>query len=76
MSALFRARLSSFLAGVGVTSLAYMVSLKQDIEHSYGLVMDAMREENRKLSDRVTLLESPSSTAAVETKGSGSLVDL
>ncbi len=72
MSALFRVRVSSFLAGVGVTSLAYMVTLKQDIEHSYGLVMDAMREENTKLSERVLLLESLSSTAGAETKGSGS----
>ena len=61
MSALARARVSSFLAGVGVTSLACMMSLKQDIEHSYGLVMDAMREENKKLSDRVSLLEAASS---------------
>ncbi|MEO2190881.1 MAG: hypothetical protein ABGY24_00405 [bacterium] len=74
MSALFRVRVSSFLAGVGVTSLAYMVTLKQDIEHSYGLVMDAMREENTKLSERVLLLESLSSTAGAETKGSGSNV--
>lgn len=74
MSALFRVRVSSFLAGVGVTSLAYMVTLKQDIEHSYGLVMDAMREENTKLSERVLLLESLSSTASAETKGSGSNV--
>jgi len=74
MSALFRVRVSSFLAGVGVTSLAYMVTLKQDIEHSYGLVMDAMREENTKLSERVLLLESLSSTGGAETKGSGSNV--
>ncbi len=74
MSALFRVRVSSFLAGVGVTSLAYMVTLKQDIEHSYGLVMDAMREENTKLSERVLLLESLSSPAGAETKGSGSNV--
>ncbi len=74
MSALFRVRVSSFLAGVGVTSLAYMVTLKQDIEHSYGLVMDAMREENTKLSERVLLLESLSSTAGAETKGGGSNV--
>ena len=74
MSALFRVRVSSFLSGVGVTSLAYMVTLKQDIEHSYGLVMDAMREENTKLSERVLLLESLSSTAGAETKGSGSNV--
>ena len=74
MSALFRVRVSSFLAGVGVTSLAYMVTLKQDIEHSYGLVMDAMREENTKLSERVLLLESLSSTAGAETEGSGSNV--
>lgn len=57
MSALFRARLSSFLAGVGVTSLTCMASLKQDIEHSYGLVVDAMKVENKKLSDRVAALE-------------------
>ncbi len=69
MSALFRARLSSFLAGVGVASMACMVSLKQDIEHSYDLVMDAMREENKNLSDRVSLLESVSLAAAAETKG-------
>jgi hypothetical protein len=76
MSALFRARLSSFLAGVGVTSLACMMNLKQDIDHSYELVMDAVREENKKLSDRVSLLESLSSRAATDTSGSGSLVDM
>jgi hypothetical protein len=43
MSALFRARASSFLAGMGVSTLACMVSLKQDIENSYSLVMDAVR---------------------------------
>jgi hypothetical protein len=36
--------------------------------------MDAMREENTKLSERVLLLESLSSTAGAETKGSGSNV--
>jgi hypothetical protein len=64
MGALFRARVSSFLAGVGVTTVAGMVRLKQDIEHSYGMVMDAMKEENAKLSDRVSALEASVGMAA------------
>jgi cell division protein FtsB len=64
MSAMLRTRLSSFLAGVGVTSLACMASLKQDVEHSYGLVLDAMKSENKKLSDRVAALEASVSASA------------
>ena len=60
---MLRTRLSSFLASVGVTSLACMASLKQDVEHSYGLVLDAMKSENKKLSDRVAALEASASAA-------------
>lgn len=69
MSALLRTRLSSFLAGVGVTSLACMASLKQDVEHTYGLVLDAMKSENKKLSDRVAALEASASAAAGTSTG-------
>ena len=69
MSAVLRTRLSSFLAGVGVTSLACMASLKQDVEHSYGLVLDAMKSENKKLSDRVAALEASASAAAGTSTG-------
>jgi hypothetical protein len=69
MSAMLRTRLSSFLAGVGVTSLACMASLKQDVEHSYGLVLDAMKSENKKLSDRVAALEASASASAAPAAG-------
>lgn len=71
MSAVLRTRLSSFLAGVGVTSLACMASLKQDVEHSYGLVLDAMKSENKKLSDRVAALEASASALASAAPAAG-----
>lgn len=43
MSVLFRARLSSFLAGVGVATGACMYQLKHDIDQSYSIVLDAVR---------------------------------
>lgn len=43
MSVLWRARVSSFLAGVGVATLACMYQLKSDIDESYSLVLDAVR---------------------------------
>lgn len=43
MSVLFRARLSSFLAGLGVATGACMYQLKHDIDQSYSIVLDAVR---------------------------------
>lgn len=41
---LWRARVSSFLAGVGVATLACMYQLKGDIDESFSLVLDAVRQ--------------------------------
>lgn len=46
MSVLFRARVSSFLAGLGVATMACMYQLKHDIDQSYTLVLDAVRLTN------------------------------
>lgn len=43
MSVLFRARLSSFLSGVGLASAVCMFQLKRDIDESYSLVLEAVR---------------------------------
>lgn len=43
MSVLFRARVSSFLAGLGVATVACMYQLKHDIDQSYAIVLDAVR---------------------------------
>ncbi|KAI8109574.1 hypothetical protein M9434_000856 [Picochlorum sp. BPE23] len=57
MSVLWRARVSSFLAGVGVATLACMYQLKSDIDESYSLVLDAMKVETQGLEKRVQALE-------------------
>lgn len=57
MSVLFRARVSSFLAGLGVATVACMYQLKHDIDQSYAIVLDAMKEETKSLKSRVSVLE-------------------
>jgi len=42
MSVLLRARISSFLAGIGLTTAVCMYQLKNDIDHSQKIVLKAV----------------------------------
>eukprot|EP00890_Picochlorum_soloecismus_P005337 jgi/Picsp_1/5804/NSC_03163-R1_---NA--- len=57
MSVLVRARISSFLAGVGVTTAVCMFQLKNDIDHSQKIVLKAVKAESEQIENRMKLLE-------------------